>query len=155
MLLINHSLFLLRDNAIIIKDLHSDTTKHVFYKQRVHSLMKVKTTSGGDNGFKSNTYKVVVVCKNGSLGSITPQNLELMTDWERQPDQTQTPMFLSKDEVQHTFQNQNTLKNVYVVCRTVGNEQKIYQVTYDLQTTELKIKMAVSDLAFNVLTTSR
>jgi hypothetical protein len=103
MLVINHSMFLLRDNAIIIKDLHTQSLKHVFFKQRIYCMLKLKSTIEDQEGFKLNTYKVVVVCKNGTLGSITPRNIELMTDWERQPDSTQTPMFANKDIVEHAF----------------------------------------------------
>jgi hypothetical protein len=47
------------------------------------------------------------------------------------------------------------LKNIYVVTSTLGNEQKIYAISYSLKCDELKIKMGLNDLAFNVNTTSR
>lgn len=103
MCIVNHSLFLLRDNVVVIKDLFQGHTKHIFFKQRVHCLMKLKSTVEDENGFKINSYKVAVVCKNGTIGQIIPKNINLMTDWERQPDATQTAMFLNKDNVEHVF----------------------------------------------------
>lgn len=155
MLLINQTLFLLRDNAIICTDLTTQKTKHFFFKQRVFSLMKLKSTSEDEQGFKINSYKVLVVCANGTLGSLIPKNINLMTDWERQTDTTSTPMFMNKDHVVHTFQNQNTCKSVYLVCQTVGTEQKIYQIAYNLSVSSLKIQMGQQDLAFIINTTSR
>lgn len=146
---------MLRDNAIICTDLLTQKTKHFFFKQRIHSLLKLKSTTEDENGFKINSYKVLVVCTNGTLGSLIPKNINLMTDWERQADSTSTPMFMSKDQVVHTFQNQNTLKNVYIVTQTVGNEQKLYSVSYGLQCSDLKLKMGMNDLAFVVNATSR
>jgi hypothetical protein len=67
-LIVNQSLFLLRDNIVFIVDTFTkQVVQRFLQKQKVVSLHKLKQQSEDDRGYKVTTYKIVAVHKNGTL----------------------------------------------------------------------------------------
>ena len=126
-LVINQSLFLLRDNIVFIVDTFTKQilSKH-FQKQKVVSLHKLKLQTEDEKGYKVTTYKVVAVHKNGTLQVFVPNDNNLMTDWVRQ-EINQTSMLQNKESVVSAFQNQSSNSYLYIITSVPQSDnQKLY-----------------------------
>ena len=75
MIMVNQSLFLLRDGVIYLVNIGISpirvVAKHIA-KGKVHGLYKLKSTFDDDNGYKVSLYKVVALCKSGAVIVFTP-----------------------------------------------------------------------------------
>lgn len=76
-----------------------------FYsKSKVLMLFKLKNQVEDADGYKTLQFKVIALCKNGTLLVFTPSDTNLMRDWQKQ-EVTNTPMAQAKDIVMGGFQN--------------------------------------------------
>jgi len=125
MVVVNQSIFLLRDNIIFCYNTFDQSLQHFFFKGKVTSLFKLKQSSENEQGYKQTLFKVIALQRNGQLAVFLPNDSFLMKDWFRQ-DQLQTPMFEQKELIQEGFQNQNNCNYLYISTHSSTNEQKLY-----------------------------
>lgn len=126
-LVVNQTLFLLRDNAIFLVNTFTSKVVDVFFPQqgyvgtKVMKLHRLRESKDDENGFKVNTFKVVAVQRNGSIQLFEPRDLNLQSEWKR-TEINNTPMAqqqINNQPVQKSFQNPAAINYLYVV--TVNN----------------------------------
>ena len=155
-LVVNQSLFLLRDNVIFIIDTFTRQILARYHqKQKIVSLHKLKFQTDDENGYKVTTYKIVAVHRNGTLQVFVPNDNNLMSDWVR-TEINQTSMLQNKEVVLSCFQNQAANNYLYIITATGQNDvQKLYQMMYNTQIIELNLKFKKGDFVFSVNSVSR
>jgi hypothetical protein len=126
-LIVNQTLFLLRDNAIFLVDTFTTKVVDVFFPQqgyagtKVMKMHRLRESRDDENGFKINTFKVVAVHRNGSIQLFEPRDLNLQREWKR-IEINNTPMaqaMIHNQPVQKSFQNPAAINYLYIV--TVNN----------------------------------
>ena len=160
--IVNQTLFLVRDNAIFVVDTFTKKVISTHFGQsgylgsRIISLHKLRHQNEDEQGFKTTTIKVVAVHQNGTLQVFTPEDLNLMTRWVRN-EITTTAMSTNRDPVAFTFQNQNASNCIYIV--TVNNQQntqRVFQMMFNTQIIEFtNLKLTKGDLVVSVNSQSR
>lgn len=140
--MVNQTLFLMRDNVIFQvntanrKVVATHFSEGGYAGSPVLSLNKLRQQTEDDAGFKATTIKVVAVHQNGMLQVFVPEDLNLMSKWNRSQI-TITAMSQQRDPCQYTFQNQNSSNYLYIVTvNNSNNTQKIYQMMFNTQIIE-------------------
>ena len=68
MTVVNHTMFILRDNAVFLIDIPTkQVIKKILSKTRVVGLYKLKETKDDGQGYKQVCYKIIIVTKIGSI----------------------------------------------------------------------------------------
>jgi hypothetical protein len=84
MVVVNQTLFILRDNIIYVVDAFRRILENKFFSRgKVTNLFKIKNSIDDENGYKVLLFKVVAVNKNGTLQVFAPTDGDLMKDWQR------------------------------------------------------------------------
>lgn len=88
-LTVNQSIFLLRDNAIILVDSFRQKVLEIFQPPlgyegpKILKLHKLRKQEEDKLGFRSAVFKVVAVHRNGTFQVFVPSETNLMTQWQR------------------------------------------------------------------------
>ena len=86
---VNQSIFLLRDNAIILVDSFRQKVLEIFQPPlgyegpRILKLHKLRKQEEDKLGFRSAVFKVVAVHRNGTFQVLVPSETNLMSLWQR------------------------------------------------------------------------
>ena len=118
--IVNQTLFLVRDNTIFQVNTSNRKIVNIHFPlggysgSRIISLQKLRQQSDDENGFKITTFKVVAIHQNGMLQVYIPEDLSLMSKWQR-TEITNTSMSQQRDPCHQTFQNQNASNYIYIV----------------------------------------
>jgi len=161
--LVNQTLFLVRDNAIFVVNTSSKKKTIATYfgsggylGSKIVSLHKLRQQTEDEDGFKITTIKVVAIHQNGTLQVFTPEDLSLMSKWAR-TEITNTAMSQNRDPVISSFQNQNASNYIYIVTVNNGNNtQRVFQMMFNTQIIEFTtLKLQKGDSVFSVNSQSR
>lgn len=98
---------------------------------RIVSLHKLRQQTEDEDGFKVTTIKLVAIHQNGTLQVFIPEDLNLMSKWQR-TEITTTAMSQNRDPVINTFQNQNASNYIYIVTvNNSNNTQRVFQMMFN------------------------